>query len=262
MPARSNSGNRSDTNTPRTSRGIRAKLERLRDALAAITPGDPIVDLKGVDDARVRVTVETRSDSGRAKRVSVVLISDGAHRLGLVPGAEWGAETTEGVVASVAQDEAMRAAMAMVSRSATSKRRLVDKLITKGHDRAHAVAAGERIAELGLIDDAAAADAAARTIARRSPSGRALIESKLRAAGYDAMVARAAAADAAADRDPRLDALELAEKKVRVLPRGLDPMARRRRVEAALARRGFDPETCRWATRKALDAKSEELSEE
>jgi len=242
------------TSGPRESRGIRAKIDRLRESLGAIRPGDPIVGLKGVDEARVRATVETRTDEGKPRRVSVVVAADAAHRLGIEPGRTWGEDTSEGVAESVARDEAMRAAMAAVSRSATSKRRLIDKLCTKGHDRALATTAAERMAELGLIDDAAAADAAARTIARRTPSGKALIESKLRAAGYDATVAKVAAAEAAALRDPRADALALAQKKARVLPRGLDPMSRRRRVEAALARRGFDHSVCRWATAKVLGA--------
>jgi regulatory protein len=236
---------------------VRARLERLREELSAISVGDPIVGLKPVDDSRVRGTVETRGETGRAKKVSFVIGADAAHRLGIEPGRAWGDDTMDGVIGAVAQEEAMRAAMAAVSRSATSKRRLIDKLCQKGHDRALATAAAERIAELGMIDDAAAADAQARTIARRTPSGKAMIESRLRAAGFDPLVSRAAAADAAADRDPKADALALAQKKARVLGRGLDAMARRRRVEAALARRGFDSEVCRWAARKALGPDSE-----
>ena len=243
-------GNRSSSG----SRGIRAKLEKLRESVGAIDPGAPIVGLKAVDDVRVRVTVETIADTGRPKRQSFLIAADAAHRLRLAPGSEWGAETGEGVIESVARDEAMRAAMVTASRSATSKRRLVDKLCQKGHDRALATEAAERMAELGLIDEVAVADAAARTIARRTPSGRSMIENKLRAAGFDPMVARAAATDAASTRDTRADALALAQKKVRVLPRNLDAMAQRRRVEAALARRGFDPEVCRWAAREALSA--------
>ena len=262
MPTGSNSGERQSTNTPRTSRGIRAKLEKLRETLVGLTPGDPIVGLKGVDESRVRVSVEIRTDAGRARKISFIIGAAAAADLRIHPDREWGADMAEGVLAAVARDEAMVAAMAMVGRSATSKRKLIDKLTAKGHDRAHATAAAERIAELGLIDDAAAADAQARTIARRTPSGRALIESKLRAAGFDPLVSRAAASDAAATRDPKADALALAQKKVRVLPRDLEPMARRRRVEGALARRGFDPEVCRWAAKKALDARSEEPDEE
>lgn len=183
---------------------------------------------------------------------------DAAHRLGLRVGANWTSEAAEGVIESIAREEAMRAAMSTAGRSSVSRRRLIDKLCQKGHDRALATEAAARMVELGLVNDEAAADAAAKTIARRTPSGRALIESKLRGAGFEGTVARAAAEQAASERDARADALALARKKVRVLPRGLEPMARRRRVEGALARRGFDPDTCRWAAKQALGAESEE----
>lgn len=237
-------------------RGIRAKMTKLRESMATIEPGSPIASVKAVDDARVRVSVETVGETGRPRRQSFVIGIEAAHRLGLMPGGAWSDATTEGVIESVARDEAMRAAMTTASRSATSKRKLIDKLCQKGHDRTLASAAAVRMAELGLINDAAVADAAARTIARRTPSGRAMIESKLRAAGFDAEVARSAAIEAASTRDARGDALALAQKKVRVLPRGLDAMARRRRVESALARRGFDPAVCRWAAAEALGAAS------
>lgn len=251
----------SDRSNPRSSpksRGIRAKLEKARAALEVLSPGDPIVAVRAVDDARVRVSVESRNPSGRSKRSGFVMSIDAAHRLGLRVGANWTSEAAEGVIESIAREEAMRAAMSTAGRSSVSRRRLIDKLCQKGHDRALATEAAARMVELGLVNDEAAADAAAKTIARRTPSGRALIESKLRGAGFEGTVARAAAEQAASERDARADALALARKKVRVLPRGLEPMARRRRVEGALARRGFDPDTCRWAAKQALGAESEE----
>ncbi|GAB4515218.1 MAG: hypothetical protein Tsb0013_19740 [Phycisphaerales bacterium] len=140
----------------------------------------------------------------------------------------------------------------IVQRRAVTKKGLVDALAKKGHDREDAREAAEALERVGLIDDARVAEAAARSAARKGDLGRRLLEQKLMQKGVGREEARSAAERALEGRDPMEDALALARKKARSVAGRLDHATATRRIGAALARRGFDPETCREATRRAL----------
>lgn len=95
----------------------------------------------------------------------------------------------------------------------------------------------ERFTEVGLIDDAAFAQALTRSRATHSLRGRARIRQELHAKGVD----RELADEALAELDPeeeRAAALQLAQRKYPGLAR-LEPHVARRRLAGVLARRGF-----------------------
>lgn len=95
----------------------------------------------------------------------------------------------------------------------------------------------ERFTEVGLIDDAAFAQALTQSRATHSLRGRARIRQELQAKGVD----RELANEALAELDPeeeRAAALQLAQRKLPSLAR-LEPHVARRRLAGVLARRGF-----------------------
>lgn len=198
--------------------------------------------------ARCTISVGTPGD----KPASFTLDALDAESMRLEPGAPWSPELASRIREAIERDRARRDALATLARAPMSRRRLETKLRDKGHTHEAAALAADHLIRLGLLDDAALADSAARSMMNRQPAGARLIENKLRAKGIDPAAARDAARKAAQDRDPLEDATALAKKKLRSMPASLDAQARRRRVYAALARRGFDADVCRNATDAAL----------
>lgn len=116
----------------------------------------------------------------------------------------------------------------------------------------------ERMLDLGMLDDAAFAQAWVESRDRARPRGEHAIRSELGLKGVDRAVidevleARrvGAAGDAAGagGAGPGPDAMaaqRLLARHARALARVPDPRARRQRAYALLARNGFDPEICR-----------------
>lgn len=100
----------------------------------------------------------------------------------------------------------------------------------------------ERFTEVGLIDDAAFARALVRTRSEIDRQGRVRIRMELRRRGVSDEIAEAALAELERD-DELTTALVFAEKRLRGM-RGLAPVVVRRRLHAALARRGFSQGVC------------------
>lgn len=184
------------------------------------------------DPARVRVLVNR-------KRFAEILLDD-ADRLALRAGTPWTPELAERVEHAGAVCAAWRAAIRLIRARARSRAETVRRLRQKGHDVEVASLVADRLVAQGLIDDAAFADQAARSIISRRPAGPRFIESKLREKGVSGDLAREASRAALEDQDTRASAIELAERAARSLPPGLDPAAARRRLLGRLARRGFD----------------------
>jgi regulatory protein len=146
------------------------------------------------------------------------------------------------------------------SRSIAEVRR---RLTTAGYRPDLVDGAIARMTELGMLDDAAFAQAWVESRDRSRPRGERAIRVELGQKGIDRLVidevlARRRSgtlADALSDRliDPDIvpvsadrDAAErLIAKHARSLARVADPRQRRARVYALLARNGFDSETCR-----------------
>lgn len=100
----------------------------------------------------------------------------------------------------------------------------------------------ERFTEVGLIDDAAFARALVRTRSEIDRQGRVRIRMELRRRGVADEIAEAALVDL--ERDDELStALVFAERRLRGMG-GLAPVVVRRRLHAALARRGFSQGIC------------------
>ena len=117
-------------------------------------------------------------------------------------------------------------------------------------------AAIERLADLGVLDDAAFAQAWVESRDRARPRGERALQAELRQKGIDADTVTQALADRRAnDTDPALDgetggsaderaAERLLARHARALQRVADPRQRRQRAYALLARNGFDPGIC------------------
>ncbi len=131
----------------------------------------------------------------------------------------------------------------------------------KGVARTEIDAAIARLKELSLVDDAETARAWVRDRLRFAPKGRGVLRAALLKKG----VARAIADEAVADAGNAASELEIAEGVVKRLagraPRQ-DPVVERRRLWSALARRGFDPATCREAIARVLGDRAVASGEE
>ena len=142
------------------------------------------------------------------------------------------------------------------------------RLTTAGYRTDLVDGAIARMTELGMLDDAAFAQAWVESRDRSRPRGERAIRAELGLKGVDRTVvdavlaarradalgvADALVADGAAELDPdlapvsvdRAAAERLLAKHERSLARVADPRKRRARAYSLLARNGFDPETCR-----------------
>lgn len=122
-----------------------------------------------------------------------------------------------------------------------------------------------RLVDLGMLDDAAFAQAWIESRDRANPRGEHALRRELGLKGIDRPIVDQLLAGRAAARDPDASspdeegARALLERQSRALSRVADPRARRQRAYALLARHGFDPETCSSAVREFLvgDGESE-----
>lgn len=107
----------------------------------------------------------------------------------------------------------------------------------------------DRLADLGVLDDAAFARAWVESRDRARPRGERALRDELRIKGVDREIADAVLLERHALDDEaapdRVAAERLIAKNARSLDRIDDPRRRRERAYALLARNGFDPETCR-----------------
>jgi regulatory protein len=137
------------------------------------------------------------------------------------------------------EEGAIRAALRMLERRAHSRLELGRKLRGKGHGASAVDAALGRLDRLGLIDDAAFAEAYVTARAGRG-RGAARLRRDLAALGVaEPVIARAIATLAeSGSPDPWRRTLEQATRRAQAM-RGLPRQVRQRRLGAFLARRGF-----------------------
>jgi len=194
------------------------------------------------DPSRVGVVVDGR-----------VAVTVGLEDLvGVGVGDEWGGELRDRLIEAGMFDSAKGYALNALSRKPMSRGGLKLKFRQRRVSDEIAERVLDGLEQAGLINDELYAGQAARTEVSRRPAGKRLIEAKLRAKGIDPATARAAAAEATADRDPVDDAVRLIEKKARLLRD--DPVTAKRRLGGLLARRGFDYEVARAAIERVLKA--------
>lgn len=158
--------------------------------------------------------------------------------LGLAIGRPVGGEAIARLDRAADEEGAVRSALRALERRAHGAVELGRKLARKGHPAEAVEAALERLDRLGLLDDLGFARtyATARSARGRGP---ARLRQDLLALGVAApVVARAVSELQAETEDPLEQPLALARKRAAAL-RGVPPEARRRRLVAFLARRGF-----------------------
>ncbi len=130
-------------------------------------------------------------------------------------------------------------ALCLLDRRGYSRVELAERLVSKGHDRDLTDVVVERLAACGLLDDEAYAHTVAAGVLQKKPASAALIEQKLLARRIPPDIARRVAAEILADTDP----VDAATRMVRGILAGgavRSAEATRRRLGAALSRRGFD----------------------
>jgi regulatory protein len=186
------------------------------------------------------------------KRRVATMPEDAATRLGVVPGVRWTSEMASAAEDALREAEARALAESLIARRPRSRRELAGHLARRGHVPAVVERVCGALARAGLLDDAAYARQIADSLLRRSPMGPAAIRARLVRRGVDARLAGDISREALAGTDQDAQALDLARRRARALPKGLDERARRRRLVGYLARRGFDPEIAFSAVDSAL----------
>lgn len=180
-------------------------------------------------------------------RNHATLSLDAIERLGLVVGGSVvGSE--ERIAEEAAALKVYDRALAMLAFRARASAELARLLIRKGEPREHVERAVIRLQEQGLLDDAAFAQAFTRSRVLGAQQSRRRVQQDLARKGVPRTVSDAAIATVFADEevDQREIVEQAARKKLRALLR-LDPVTRRRRLYAFLARRGYDGEDIRVA---------------
>ena len=114
----------------------------------------------------------------------------------------------------------------------------------------------DRLVEMGYLDDAAFARAWVESRDRARPRGESALRRELAIRGVprevidEVLSERSTAADNGADRTA---AVTMLQRRRASLESEADPVRRRQKAYALLARNGFDPETCREVSRSFGD---------
>jgi regulatory protein len=187
---------------------------------------------------------------------SVATLSlDAIERLQLVVG-ESVAGREERIAAEAAQLGVYDRALNMLAFRARASAELARSLVRKGEPKELVDRAIARLQDQGLLDDAAFAQSFTRAKVLGAQQSRRRVQQDLARKGVARQVSDVAIA--AVFEDEGVDQREMVEaaarKKLRSLVK-LDPVVRRRRLYAFLARRGYDGDDIR----KAMEAVGEEL---
>ena len=153
---------------------------------------------------------------------------------------------------AASEEAAKDAALRMLSHGPRTEREVVDRLIERGYVPDAVEGAVVRLRRVSLLDDRAFLRAFVRTELARRPQGQRLLESKLRRRGVPPPIL--AEMDALLRLDSDLAERELGSEEGRAQAAahqikrrlsGRAPEERRRRLQAALLRRGFTWDTIR-----------------
>lgn len=224
----------------------RQRVERQLERLAELPADATIASLVPRDEDPNRLTI-------RIGRFAVGPVhAQDAETLGLAPESPLDADLRSRLAEALAREAARADALRMLRARARAKHDLIRRLCRKGHERAHAAAAAERLERVGLIDDEALARDRAEQLAAANRLGPRAAESRLRTMGIDAPTSARAVTGAYEDVDLLDQAAEAARKRLRSMGSRLDPETRTRRLFGFLARRGYDHEICRLAIARAL----------
>jgi len=154
----------------------------------------------------------------------------------------------ERIAREAAQLKTYDRALNMLAFRARSSAELARSLVKKGEEKPCVDWAVERLKEQGLLDDSAFAQSFTRAKVLGAKQSRRRVQQDLSRRGVNRAVSDAAI-DAVFEEegvDQRAIVEEAARKKLRAL-RALEPVVRRRRLYAFLARRGYDADDIRAA---------------
>ena len=170
---------------------------------------------------------------------------DAIERLGLASGCDI-ADKTERIADEAAELLVYDRALNMLAFRARASAELARALVRKGALRVVADRVIARLQEHGLVDDAAFAEAFARAKLLGANHSRRRVQQGLAKKGVARDVSDAAIANVFEDEAVDQSAIveRAARKKLRSLAR-LEPIVRRRRLYAFLARRGYDGDDIR-----------------
>jgi regulatory protein len=162
----------------------------------------------------------------------------------------------EAMAAAAAQLRVYDRALTMLAARARSSAELARLLVRKGEAKADVDLAITRLEEQGLLNDTAFAESFTRSRVLGAKHSRRRVQQDLARKGVPRTVGEAAIETVFAQEgvDQREVVEAAARKKLRSL-RGVEPMVRRRRLYAFLARRGYDADD----VRSAMAALGEEL---
>ncbi len=173
-------------------------------------------------------------------RFALGLSTDVAAQAGLQLGDEINGETLQALREAEARADAMGAALRLLSYRPRSETELRQRLTRRGAPPVLVDSTRERLRELGLVDDAAFAQAWVDGRERASPRGQRLLRQELRAKGVNSDASR----ELVEGVDEADGALRASVRRAASL-RGLPRAEFRRRLGDFLRRRGFDYETIR-----------------
>lgn len=180
-----------------------------------------------------------------------IVDAEGADRLRLRVGVDYGDELAVAVADASARVAAYDKALECLARGARSTKDLARWLAQREHAKEHIAAALERLTELGLLNDAEFARSFARSRATARAMSRRRIQAELAKRGVTRALADAAIADVMADEsvDERAMVEAAAAKKFRTLQK-LEPEVQRRRLYGFLSRKGHPADLVREAVAK------------
>lgn len=170
--------------------------------------------------------------------------------LGIELDQQWTEELAFAVETLHANEKARATALQLVSRRAWSKKELANRLVKRGCQSSTAKQITEELAEDGWLDDLAYAGACIREWLRVEPASRRWITHKLFDKGITEPTASQSIADELGEGSEQDAATELAVIRI-AKTSSLDHETARRRVIAALQRRGFSSDVASEAYRRA-----------
>lgn len=193
-----------------------------------------------------------------------------AHDLGIRKGMVWTSELAGQVERAAVYDKARRSAVATLNRRAQSRGELIDRLKGKDFSEAVAVEVADRMVEAGFVNDEEYGRAVLRELTRAKPAGpmlmrRKLFQKRIARDLVDRLIdefERRQESEDCGDHDERPDEIERFVRNRLRLMENLEPAVRARRVYGLLARRGFDPQTCREYVQKLAMSSDENGSED
>jgi len=191
------------------------------------------------DPARVTLFVDRR----RLGRIT--LDSKADHHIEV--GTSWVESLSDALCEELAQGNAFRAAIRILTKRSKSKFELSRKLKEYGYEPNAISWATEELTRLQVLDDENYARVFVRNQLARKPAGRRLLSGKLRERGIESGIINLVLDEALEDRDTLADARKLAQSAARSISDRHEPEVRIRRITGRLARRGFDFDTIRTA---------------